>query len=81
MKKRINDFKKKPRSTEMLPEYNFRGQKGVRGKYYQAHRKGHTVRIHREDGTVSVQHFTSEVDSGTLARRGVSRAEPRRRRE
>ncbi len=31
--------------TEMLPEYDFRGKKGVRGKYYHAYQQGHTVRI------------------------------------
>ena len=43
---------------EMLPEYDFRGKKGVRGKYYRAYRRGHTVRIYDADGTVRVQHFT-----------------------
>src|SRR3989304_1726769 len=43
---------------DMLPEYDFRGKKGVRGKYYRAYRKGHTVRIYEADGTVSVQYFT-----------------------
>lgn len=43
---------------EMLAEYDFAGKKGVRGKYYEAYRKGHTVKIHNEDGTTSIQHFT-----------------------
>jgi hypothetical protein len=43
---------------DMLPEYDFRGKKGVRGKYYRAYRQGHTVRVYQADGTVSVQHFT-----------------------
>jgi len=43
---------------DVLPEYNFRGKKGVRGKYYRAYRQGHTVRIYEADGTVRVQHFT-----------------------
>ena len=30
---------------------------GVRGKYYEAYRKGHKVVIHKEDGTDSVQYF------------------------
>jgi hypothetical protein len=42
----------------MLPEYDFRG--GVRGKHYQDYRKGHTVKIHKADGTTAVQHFTLE---------------------
>ena len=44
--------------NEMLPEYDFRG--GVRGKHYQAYRRGHTVTIHQADGTDIVQHFTLE---------------------
>jgi hypothetical protein len=41
-----------------LPEYNFLGKKGIRGKYYQAYRHGHTVRVCREDGSFDVQYFT-----------------------
>jgi hypothetical protein len=51
---------KKPESDGTLPEYNFTGKKGTRGKYYRAYRKGHQVRIHREDGSVTVQNFTLE---------------------
>lgn len=47
-------------TSEMLPEYDFTGKKGVRGKYYQAYRQGHTVKILQEDGTVSTQYFTLE---------------------
>lgn len=47
-------------SGEMLSEYDFKGKKGLRGKYYQAYQKGHTVKIYQEDGTVSVQYFTLE---------------------
>lgn len=43
---------------DMLPEYDFTGKQGVRGKYYRAYRQGHTVRITRDDGTVEVQYFT-----------------------
>ena len=42
----------------MLPEYDFRD--GVRGKHYQAYRNGHTVTIHKTDGTADVQHFKLE---------------------
>ena len=42
--------------SEMLPEYDFRG--GVRGKHYKAYRQGHTVKIHKIDGTTEVQYFT-----------------------
>jgi hypothetical protein len=43
---------------EMLPEYDFTG--GVRGKHYQAYRRGHNVTIYQADGTDIVQHFTLE---------------------
>ncbi len=56
-----NQSKNKPvPEQETLPEYDLRGKKGVRGKYYRAYRQGHTVRIYQDDGTVSVQHFTLE---------------------
>jgi len=42
----------------MLPEYDFSG--GVRGKHYKAYRRGHTVKIHKVDGTISVQYFKPE---------------------
>ncbi len=44
----------------MLPEYDFSGKKGVRGKYYHAYQQGHTVRIRQEDGSVDTQYFTLE---------------------
>lgn len=44
--------------AEMLPEYDFSGKKGVRGKYHRAYQQGHTVRIHEEGGTVITEHFT-----------------------
>ncbi len=43
---------------EMLPEYDFTSQQGERGKYYQAYRQGHTVQIHKENGTVENHYFT-----------------------
>lgn len=59
-------MKNKDSETEddMLPEYDFAGKKGVRGKYHQAYRQGHTVRIHEEDGTVNVHYFT--LDDGAV---------------
>ena len=41
----------------MLPEYDFKGKQGVRGKYYRAMQQGYTVRITNENGTVTVKHF------------------------
>jgi hypothetical protein len=40
---------------EMLPEYDFRG--GVRGKHARALQQGYTVKVHRLDGSTTVQHF------------------------
>ena len=45
---------------EMRAEYDFSGREGVRGKYYQRYRQGHTVRVRREDGSVSVRQFKLE---------------------
>jgi hypothetical protein len=43
---------------DMLPEYNFGDMKGgVRGKYANAYREGHTVEIRSADGTTSTQYF------------------------
>jgi len=52
---------------DMLPEYDFTGKKGVRGKYFQASQKGHTVKITEEDGSVTTQHFTLEDGAVLLA--------------
>ena len=52
---------------DMLPEYDFSGKKGVRGKYYQAYRQGHTVRVIQEDGNVITQYFTLEDGAVLLA--------------
>jgi len=47
--------------NDMRSEYDFKNMKGgVRGKYYKAYRAGHTVTIHKTDGTTEVQHFTLE---------------------
>lgn len=62
MKTQFNDTE-----TEMLPEYDFRGKKGVRGKYYHACQQGHTVRIEQEDGSVITQYFTLEDGAVLLA--------------
>jgi hypothetical protein len=45
---------------EMLPEYDFTGKKGTRGKYHQAYRKGHEVRVYEENGEVTIHYFTLE---------------------
>lgn len=46
---------------DILPEYDFAKMTGgVRGKYQEAYRAGHTVRITQEDGSVEVHYFTLE---------------------
>ena len=47
----------------MLPEYNLEGKKGVRGKYAKAMRKGYSVRVLKEDGTIATQHFIPKEDA------------------
>jgi hypothetical protein len=56
MSKAGTNRKKEP--PDMLPEYDFRG--GVRGKHAGAYRQGHTVEVHRADGTVQTTYFTLE---------------------
>ena len=50
-----------PEVDDMLPEYDFRGKKGVRGKYYRDMQKGYTIRIHNEDGSVTEKHIGPSV--------------------
>jgi hypothetical protein len=46
---------------DIRSEYDFSKMKdGVRGKYYKAYRQGHTVVVHKKDGTDSVQYFKLE---------------------
>jgi len=60
MKKKISE-KLVADNNEMRSEYDFTKMKGgVRGKYYKAYRAGHTVKIHKADGTITLQHFTLE---------------------
>jgi len=42
----------------MREEYSFSG--GVRGKHFEAYRKGHTVKTGKRDGSVKVRYFTQE---------------------
>jgi hypothetical protein len=50
----------------MLPEYNFSGQKGERGKHAKALRAGYTITIHKEDGAVLVQNVTPQENTVIL---------------
>ncbi|MEJ2748882.1 MAG: hypothetical protein P8183_13410 [Anaerolineae bacterium] len=52
---------------DILPEYDFSQMgDGERGKYYEAYRAGHTVRIMKEDGDVEVHYFTLEEGAVVL---------------
>ena len=50
----------------MLPEYNFEGKKGVRGKYAKAMQEGYSVRVLNEDGTVTVRDFVPNENTVLL---------------
>jgi len=50
----------KPPKDDVLPEYDFAGKKGKRGKYFHAYQKGHVVRILQEDGTVELKYYSLE---------------------
>jgi hypothetical protein len=45
-------------NDDMLPEYDFTD--GIRGKHHKAFREGHTVKVHRANGTIDVRYFTLE---------------------
>jgi hypothetical protein len=51
--------------SETLSEYDF--SRGVRGKHHRAYERGHTVKIHKQDGTTVVQHFKLEEGAVVLA--------------
>jgi len=51
---------------DMLPEYDFSKQKGVRGKYYRAYREGYTVTIHHADGSTTTRHYQPDKDAIVL---------------
>jgi len=58
MKKAVGETQTAYGNEEALSEYDFRG--GVRGKHHRAYAQGHTIKIHKADGTTSVQYFTLE---------------------
>jgi len=51
--------------AEMLPEYDF--SRGTRGKHTRQYQRGHTVKIHKTDGTTVIQHFKLEEGAVMLA--------------
>ena len=53
MKKKNNQV----RDNDMLPEYDLKDKKGMRGKYVKALKQGYSIRVTNDDGTVSVKQF------------------------
>lgn len=49
---------KRYEEPEMRDEYDF--SDAVRGKHYRDYRTGHTVHIHKGNGTMEVHYFTEE---------------------
>ena len=42
---------------DILPEYDLRGKKLVRGRYTNLLKDGYSIAIHNEDGTETVTHY------------------------
>ena len=61
MKRKDNDISG---VSDMRDEYDF--SDGERGKHYQAYRKGHSVKIRKNDGSVEEHHFTEAEGSVML---------------
>lgn len=61
----VFDMTNQIEDNETLPEYEFGGKQGVRGKYHKAYQKGHTVRIREEEGkymtTIAVEDKYAEI--------------------
>ena len=76
MKKAVSKKIEIENDDDMLPEYDFKNMKGgVRGKYYKAYRAGHTVKIHKADGTTEIQYFKLE-DGAVMLESDVRRYFP-----
>jgi hypothetical protein len=60
-----NKSSKTKKNEEMRAEYDFSG--GARGKHAAAYQQGHTVTIHKKDGTTIVQNFKLEEGAVVLA--------------
>lgn len=52
---------KKAERTDEIKPVDFSG--GVRGKHSASYRRGHTVKISHEDGSVTVQRFIPDKDA------------------
>ena len=62
MKKTNNNHQE----DDMLPNYDFTGKKGARGKYAKAMQKGYSVRVLKTDGTVTVRNFVPKESTVLL---------------
>ena len=59
--------KNKPlKENDILPEYDLKGKKGVRGKYVEALKQGYSIRVTNDDGTVSVKQFVPRDNTVVL---------------
>ena len=54
------------KDNDMLPEYDLKGKKGVRGKYAKALKEGYSIQITNDDGTVSVKQFVPRESTVVL---------------
>jgi len=62
MKKKNNQIE----DPDMLREYDFKGKKGLRGKYTKTLKQGYSIRVTNEDGTVTVKQFVPSENSVVL---------------
>src|SRR3989454_8829633 len=62
MKKEKTSKARQQADDEMRPEYDFRG--GVRGKHYQAYRRGHNGTIHKNQGSQKGEHLPPPEGAG-----------------
>lgn len=53
-------MKKKIKSDE-IPPVDFSA--GIRGKHSAAYRRGHTIKVRQDDGTITVQKFIPDSDA------------------
>ena len=60
-----NNSNKSKKVEEMRAEYDFSG--GMRGKHAAAYHKGHSVTVHKKDGTTVVQTFKLAEGAVVLA--------------
>ncbi len=48
---------------DLREEYDLSQLKNpIRGKYYQRYQQGHSITIHHQDGTTTVEHFPKQND-------------------